>query len=108
MAAADPRKLRPLEWLLTLMAVTTGGGLASFFFRALPEKPELLGDGASAALLGNLGFQVVVLAAALVLTAAGLAERVTRGSERATTFLLIGNGVVFVAGLLVYFSLARV
>lgn len=107
MAAADPRKLRPLELLLTLMAVTTGGGLATFFFRALPENPGLLGDGASSAMLGNVVFQIVVLGGAMVLTAAGLAERVTRGSERGTTLLLVGNGIVFMAGLLVYFSLAR-
>jgi len=105
--AADPRKLRPLEWLLTLIGLVTGGALAAFFFRALPGDPGMLIEGPAAQLLRSTGFAVLVLGGALLLTSAGLAERVTRGTERATTFLVLGNVLVFVTGLLVYFTLAR-
>ena len=104
--ADDPRKLRPLEWILTFMGLIEGGALATFFFRALPENPALL-DPTASALVGNRIFQVIVLAAALLTMAAGLAERVSRGTERATTFLIVGNGIAFAVSLLVYFSLAR-
>lgn len=104
--ADNPRRLKPLEWILTFMGLIEGGVLASFFFRALPENPELL-DPTASALVGNRIFQIVVLAAALMTMAAGLAERVSRGTERATTFLIVGNGIAFATALLVYFSLAR-
>jgi hypothetical protein len=100
-------KLRPLEILLTLAGLAIGGALASFFFRALPDHPELLSDSGAAALLHSRVFQIVVLAAPLLTMAAGLADRVSRGSERATTLLVVGNVIAFVAALMVYFSLAR-
>jgi hypothetical protein len=89
------------------MGVCTGGALATVFFRVFPTHPSLLADSAWARLLARPELQVGILAAVLVTLAAGLAERVSRGSERATILLVVADGIAFCASLAVYFSLAR-
>ena len=100
----ENRRLRPRELFFVLLGVTTGASIAVLWFGLVPDLMAQQGLDASA--LSSLGtvvmhpvFEVLVLFTGLVGLSAGVATRVSSGSDRAT-WILAGGSVFLFAMLL--------
>ncbi len=107
MAAPLPEqnRLRPRELFFVFLGVATGAGLAVYWFRVVPESLAALGhdadvfEGLAAAITHPL-VQALVLLAAAVILAAGIATRLSSGKDRAT-WILAGGSILLFASLVV-------
>ncbi len=99
---SELNRLRPRELFFVLLGVATGAGLAVYWFRVVPETLAQLGLDAGvfeggAALLTQPILQVLILIAAAIILAAGIATRVASGQDRATWILAGGSLLLFVS-----------
>jgi uncharacterized membrane protein len=93
-------RLRPRELFFAFLGMTTGAGLAVYWFRVVPELLAQQGrdldvyEGLGAALTQPI-FQALVLVAGAVILAAGIATRIATGKDRATWILAAGSLLLF-------------
>lgn len=96
----EHNRLRPRELFFVFLGLATGAGLAVYWFRVVPETLASLGldasvfEGLAAALTHPL-VQALVLVAAAVILAAGVATRIASGKDRATWILAAGSLLLF-------------
>jgi hypothetical protein len=93
-------RLRPRELFFAFLGMTTGAGLAVYWFRVVPELLAQQGrdldvfEGLGAVLTHPI-VQALVLIAGMVILAAGVATRVSTGKDRATWILAAGSLLLF-------------